>query len=157
LGATISGLISRSVLNRDVIGEHDFHGCVFYEEFQSHDLSNWFVDAQFSIMKALWEEGWRSAPVEDLQPQKRIRTAAKDCLDWIRYRFGIRNTHHVKPGIGETTRVLLRRKPSRVMVNNQSGEDIRHVLMLAEQKGVPVEVCEQMPWQAVAMIEEVEL
>src|SRR5262249_5898839 len=41
LGCTISGLVSRSILNRDVIGAGDFHGCVFYEEYRPHDLSRW--------------------------------------------------------------------------------------------------------------------
>src|SRR5262249_17424452 len=44
LGCTISGLVSRSILNHAVLGPGDFHGCLYYEEFQPHDLSRWFVD-----------------------------------------------------------------------------------------------------------------
>jgi hypothetical protein len=43
LNATVSGLTSRSVLNAE-IGPDDFHGCVFYEEFQPQDRSQWFLD-----------------------------------------------------------------------------------------------------------------
>ncbi|MEG2032127.1 MAG: tellurite-like stress resistance cysteine protease StiP, partial [Janthinobacterium sp.] len=36
LNATVSGLVSRSVLN-DAIGPGDFHGCVYYAQFEPHD------------------------------------------------------------------------------------------------------------------------
>ena len=38
LNATVSGLVSRSVLNES-IGAGDFHGCVYYDMFEPYDLS----------------------------------------------------------------------------------------------------------------------
>ncbi|MGH8499539.1 MAG: cysteine protease StiP domain-containing protein, partial [Methylococcales bacterium] len=43
LNATISGLISRSILTSEQIGPCDFHGCLYYRQFSAADLSRWFV------------------------------------------------------------------------------------------------------------------
>ena len=43
LNATVSGLISRSILN-EAIGPDDFHGCVYYQQFEAHDQSQAFAD-----------------------------------------------------------------------------------------------------------------
>ncbi len=45
LGATVSGLVSRTVLNADVVGPGDFHACVAYGHLRPHDRSRAFVDA----------------------------------------------------------------------------------------------------------------
>ena len=44
LNATVSGLISRTVLNDTYIGPNDFHGFKYYKELEQEDLSNFFVD-----------------------------------------------------------------------------------------------------------------
>ena len=59
----------------------------------------------------------------------------------IAARYGIRDINLIKPGIGETTRVLLRRVPWKVIVNGAlvgSGE-LAHITQLAEERGVPCE------------------
>ena len=52
--------------------------------------------------------------------------------------YGIDDIHRIKPGVGETTRVLLRRVPDAVLVSPGHEADLSHILMLAEQRGVPV-------------------
>ena len=49
----------------------------------------------------------------------------------IRRENGIDDIHLVKPGIGETTRVLLRRVPDAVLVSPGTSRP-PHILMLAE-------------------------
>lgn len=58
----------------------------------------------------------------------------------IQETFGIDNINLVKPGVGETTRVLLRRVPWRILVDRLDNPNLRHILLLAEDRGVPVEV-----------------
>lgn len=55
--------------------------------------------------------------------------------------FSIDNINLVKPGIGETTRVLLRRVPWKVLIGERYQEDasLNHIRRLAEERGVPVE------------------
>ncbi len=47
----------------------------------------------------------------------------------------------IKPGIGETTRVLLRRVPWKVLIdeNDKNSHELGHIVRLAEEKHVPVE------------------
>lgn len=55
LNATVSGLVSRSILN-DAIGPDDFHGCVYYAEFEPQDQSRAFADRLVALARK-WAEG----------------------------------------------------------------------------------------------------
>jgi hypothetical protein len=58
----------------------------------------------------------------------------------------------VKPGVGETTRVLLRRVPWKVLVRPDAREDIAHVMLLAELRGVEVVFVQDLPYSCVGLI-----
>jgi hypothetical protein len=45
LNSTVSGLVSRTVFNRELILPNDFHGAKFYEHLASRDVSSRFLDA----------------------------------------------------------------------------------------------------------------
>jgi hypothetical protein len=67
-------------------------------------------------------------------------------------RYGIADVNLIKPGIGEATRVLLRRVP-RLLVLRQPGEpQVRHLEVLAEEKQVPVAIDPLLPYHAVSLI-----
>jgi hypothetical protein len=53
--------------------------------------------------------------------------------------------------VGESTRVLLRRKPDRLLVRDE-GEDVAHLLQLAAERDVPVEHYAQMPYSSCGLI-----
>ena len=44
LNSTVSGLVSRTVLNADLIGPDDFHGAKFYRDLAGDDVSALFLD-----------------------------------------------------------------------------------------------------------------
>jgi hypothetical protein len=48
MNSTVSGLISRSIYNKRYLKSDDFHGCFFYDNFEQHYLSNYFVQAIMS-------------------------------------------------------------------------------------------------------------
>jgi hypothetical protein len=78
-------------------------------------------------------------------------------VDRISAAYGIGDVNLVKPGVGETTRVLLRRVPWRVLVRHDAvlqpaDPELRHVLLLAEQRGVPVEPVADLPSRCVGLI-----
>jgi len=152
LGATVSGLVSRSILNADVVGPGDFHGCLFYREFAPHDLSRAFVDEVAAEMAghappAAADSAGRAAD---------LRRASAAFLAAVRERSGVRDPNHVKPGIGEATRVLLRRVPDRVFVRDPHSPDVEHLLVLAREKNVPVETDAVLPYAAAALIKELD-
>ncbi|MCG2620713.1 phosphoribosyltransferase [Arthrobacter sp. I2-34] len=151
LNSTVSGLVSRTVLNADYIGAGDFHGAKFYAELAGSDRSARFLDAvsaRFADVRdaAAAEAGQRLAevPTVDWSGWKAVERIAAE--------YGIPSPNLVKPGVGETTRVLLRRVPWQVLVNPEATADLGHVLLLAEQRGVTVVEVPGLPYSCVGLI-----
>lgn len=141
LNSTVSGLVSRTFLREDLIGKDDFHGAVYYGELKDADLSYDFIHTieKYFSLKAPRDGGKGKA--DSLQEQSAPQEKGIDEVRKIAAHFGIEDIHFVKPGIGETTRVLLRRIPWKVLIDRRYREDpeLAHVVRLAEEKHVPVE------------------
>ncbi|MGW4689229.1 phosphoribosyltransferase [Streptomyces sp. NPDC004244] len=151
LNSTVSGLISRTVLRSDLVGPADFHGAKFYRELAGADVSVDFVDA----VAARFEEVADAvdADVKELLAADRTPTwEGWAAVERISEEYGIHDVNLVKPGVGETTRVLLRRVPWKVLARRGAGPDLDHVRLLAEQRGVPVEEVDGLPYTCVGLI-----
>jgi hypothetical protein len=215
LNATISGLVSRSVYDKHTADPIDFHGCLYYEQFVQHDLSNYFIDAilarvdmirpvvvdglgtslspdnerGLTVRPELVEGGTvkpfmvrqgspeRSRRVhherlnlklsrfklvvggfEDLlSNRQQLQTKSQQFLHWIAEQYGITQLNYIKPGIGEATRVLLRREAQLLLLQDLDSEATRHLRWLAESKSIPIAVFKDLPYRAVALIKEIEL
>lgn len=225
LNCTVSGLISRTFLRSDIIGEKDFHGAVYYGELEQADLSYEFIeavehhfkqydsrdqtdsmndsrdqadsmndsrdqtgsmndshdqadgmnnsrdlvdsmnnsrdltddmnnsqktvvregdhtDSQTQQGKALYGIDMEEVYIDkQRQNGKTVQGTGMEEVRKIADTFGIEDLNFIKPGIGETTRVLLRRVPWKVLVHEayKSDKSLRHILRLAEEKNVPIE------------------
>lgn len=149
LNATVSGLVSRSVLNES-IGPGEFHGCVYYDAFAAHDQSRQFADGLIADGIALAaREG-----LPDVAPIDRVAVAAVSAtfLQATMAQHGIVDVNLVKPGIGEATRVLLRRVPRLLILRDPATPDVKHLTVLATEKEVPLIVDPDLPYQAVSLI-----
>ena len=156
LNATISGLVSRSVYDKHTQSPTDFHGCLYYGQFALHDLSKYFID---SIL----------ARVDMIRPVFKARLGALSCnrqqlqsisqqfLHWIAEQYGITLRNYIKPGVGEATRVLLRREARLLLLQDLDSEATLHLRWLAETKAIPIAVFKDLPYRAVALIKEIEL
>lgn len=67
-------------------------------------------------------------------------------------RYGVRDVNLIKPGIGEATRVLLRRVPRMLVLRRPGAPDVKHLEVLAEEKQVPVAIDPALPYHAVSLI-----
>ena len=65
---------------------------------------------------------------------------------------GIDDVNMVKPGIGEATRVLLRRTPRLLIVRDAGAPEVAHLAVLAQEKNVPMLVDRALPYHAVSLI-----
>ncbi|MBO1333087.1 phosphoribosyltransferase [Streptomyces sp. VRA16 Mangrove soil] len=151
LNSTVSGLISRTVLRADLVGPDDFHGAKFYAELAGSDVSVRFLDA----VQARFDEVGDAvdADVKELLGADRTPTwEGWAAVERISEEYGIHDVNLVKPGVGETTRVLLRRVPWKILARADAGADLDHVRLLAEQRGVPVEVVGELPYTCVGLI-----
>ncbi len=131
LNSTVSGLVSRTFLRDDIIGKDDFHGAVYYGELKDSDLSYAFIHA---IEKEFSRES------KELQ-ENIIEGQGIDEVQEIGAHFGIDDINLIKPGIGEATRVLLRRVPWKILIDDKYKGDpqLGHLVRLAEEKNVPIE------------------
>lgn len=154
LNATVSGLVSRTVLSRAVLRPGQFHGAKFYRELAGEDVSNLFVDTVAARFPAVAEAGRRlAARLEAEAPRPGWVGAAQVAA--IGRRFGIADHHRIKPGVGETTRVLLRRLPWKVLVNPGRERELGHLLQLAAERDVPVEPYPHMTYASCGLIKAV--
>lgn len=145
LNSTVSGLVSRTVLNPRLLGPGQYHGAKFYRELADADVSNGFLDAVTAEFDGVTD----TAPPTDREPDH----AGWAAVERIVAEQGIGDVNLVKPGVGETTRVLLRRVPWKVLVRAGALEaDLAHVRLLAAQRGVPVEEVADLPYSCVGLI-----
>ncbi len=150
LNATVSGLISRTVMD-DGMGRDDLHGCVPLDDLAPYDRSLAFADALTAL--AL-DQARHAEPTPSVDPAAAAAARERSCLalDAIMGRYGIGDANLVKPGIGEATRVLLRRVPRRVLLRDPASADVAHLVLLADEKRVPVEIDPDLPYHAVSLI-----
>ena len=145
LNATVSGLLSRTFLRDDIIGPGDYHGAAFYPELMEEDLTYAFIHAV-------------EAAFPEQAPEAEARGSSEDALgevEAIRKTFGIGSVNLVKPGIGEATRVLLRRLPWKILVRSMDdAEHLGHLYQLAREKDVPLVEYPLRHYRACGLIRE---
>lgn len=153
LNSTVSGLVSRTVLNDRLLAPGQFHGAKFYRDLAGADVSNHLLDTVSACFPDVVDDA--AAQVDSIRAADRT----PDFRGWasverIRAEFAISSVNFVKPGVGETTRVLLRRVPWRVLVRDPDDPALRHILALAAARGVPVEVDPDLAYACVGLIKE---
>ncbi|MBC7800132.1 MAG: cysteine protease StiP family protein [Gemmatimonadaceae bacterium] len=153
LGATVSGLVSRTILN-DAIGPGRFHGCMTWHHLAPHDVSRAFVDRVWTHVEAYLPH--QPAALWTDADRRRARTGSIDALHAVAARFGIDDLNRVKPGIAEATRAVMRRVPHRVLVASLDDPDVGGLRHLADRSGVPIEVASDLgPYRAITLIRKV--
>lgn len=148
MNSTVSGLISRTILN-DQIGETDFHGCIIYDHLRDIDLSNWFVE---QISAEFTAESIRQIPHV---PKTVRQEMTKSFLEDVMRAYQVGDYNRVKPGIAEATRVMLRRVPDVLIVQEKGGVHVAHLERLAQEKGIQIVEDRTMPFGACALIKDV--
>ncbi|WP_306364425.1 phosphoribosyltransferase domain-containing protein [Nocardia sp. CC227C] len=154
LNSTVSGLVSRTVLNDTLIGPGEFHGAKFYRELAADDVSGHLLDtvsARFEAVRPRVADSLAALLAADRSPT----WAGWDSVEQVRAEYGISSVNFVKPGVGETTRVLLRRVPWKVLVREADAPEHAHIRMLARARGVPVEVVPELAYACMGLIKDV--
>lgn len=154
LNSTVSGLISRTILNTAYLAPGQFHGAKFYSELAAGDVSNVLLDEVAAAFPSVVDRVLAELPA--LATSDRSPTfAGWRAIEAIRAEYGIESVNFVKPGVGETTRVLLRRVPWRILVREADDPDHEHLRLLAQQREVPIEVRPDLPYSCVGLIRRV--
>ncbi|MBZ9684879.1 cysteine protease StiP family protein [Clostridium estertheticum] len=165
LNSTVSGLVSRTVLNDKYISSDDFHGTKFYSELLPVDVSNFFIDEISNCFNDI-DENY----ISELLDSPNTSEVATDIefdgnflnckglrdIESIKHKFHIDNINLIKPGIGEATRVLLRRIPWKILVDSFDNPNLLHIYKLAEEKHIPVEIYNDMCYSCCGIIKSKE-
>lgn len=145
LNCTVCGLISRTFLRNDLVGVNDFHGAVCYKEFFSEDRTYEFIDYIenkfcFDVRPAITQSG--SSGMTDVRMLSEI--------------YDIDNINYIKPGIGETTRVLLRRIPWKLIIDegHRDSQELEHIRQLATEKSVEIEYVRLANYKCCGLIKQ---
>lgn len=149
LNGIVSGLISRSVLNDELVGPDDFHACIFMEEHRAHDMSIAFIDA----IEAAPVNPNRQAGVH----QQHVTAARENCqslLASIMADEGIDDVNRIKPGVAEATRAILRRVPDKLYLADLEDPEVQHMIFLARAACVPIVQRDLSTYRAVAIIKK---
>jgi len=133
LNCVVSGLVSRSILNSELVGPGDFHACVYYPQFAARDVSRAFVDRVDSLAAKL-----SATPVRPVEAGRAARCDRAVAELMEKYRVADRN--RIKPGIAEATRAVLRRLPERLLLRDPQDPDVAHLVHLARQKELEVDL-----------------
>lgn len=148
LNATVSGLLSRTVLNSKLIGKDDFHGAVFYENLAPFDRTYEFINRVVENFPFDVDgEAEQDAPPLD---------GAMNEIQRIKDDFAVPDVNLIKPGIGEATRVLLRRLPWKLLVYRLDDYvNLGHLYRLAEERGVEVSIYPLKIYRACGLIRKI--
>jgi hypothetical protein len=153
LNSTVSGLISRTVLNDRYVGDCRYHGAKFYSELAGVDVSNDFLDVVSDRFDRLRDSVLADAAERHHRPAAEPSWQGWRTVQELARRYRIEDLNLIKPGVGETTRVLLRRVPWKVLIRRDALADLGHLTLLAEQRGVPVELVDELSYSCVGLIQ----
>ncbi|MFN8575723.1 MAG: cysteine protease StiP family protein [Candidatus Sericytochromatia bacterium] len=152
LNSTISGLISRTMTDIDGLEPTDFHACKFFNHLIDHDLSLWFIDYMMKIIRKI---DLKYLKKDLLNNNETLKQESNKFIIKMMKKYSIKDINHIKPGIGETTRVLLRRVPERLLIKDIDSNQVKHLIVLAKEKGCIIEEIKDMPYNAVGLIAKV--
>ncbi len=150
LNSTVSGLISRSLWQDPK--KQKFHGCVINNHLKEFDYSHWFVE---KIAECFLKENFKDEPFEQhetIVDLDNTKDQIKRFISSLTIKYSIKDVNYIKPGIAEATRVMLRRVPSLLIVRSIDSNKVKHLLMLADEKGVKVEEEPTLLFEACALI-----
>lgn len=149
LGATVSGLVSRSILTRD----GGWHACVSYQHLAEHDVSNHFIEVVDNYRRDLPATAatqWLAAQRQDLQ------ALSHATIQRLVETYQISNLNRLKPGIAEATRAVMRRVPEHILVQRLDDPNIRLLRHLAESREIPLQAVGETlaPYRAITIIKK---
>ncbi|WP_425144963.1 cysteine protease StiP domain-containing protein [Deinococcus sp.] len=141
LNATVCGLLSRTFLD----AQAPLHAARIEEDLRGDDLTLPYLEALDGLSAGY-------SPDFRLQAGPRPATPYAEVLAYAA-ELGVRDPHLVKPGVGEATRVFLRRRPAHLLLRDARHPDTRHLWELAAAAGVPASVYPALPYLAAALID----
>lgn len=142
LNSTVSGLVSRTIHNKNFVGENDFHGAKYFSHLEKQDVSIKFIDEV---------EKFFSKNVPHIDSSIDLNYV-DNVISHLEKHFGTIEPTKVKLSIGETSRALLRRIPKIMLVKDINNPDLEFVLHMAKNKNVPIKQFDTMDYECISLL-----
>jgi hypothetical protein len=156
MGAVVSGLVSRTIVDESAMRGETLHACKVWTHLADHDLSRSYVDAIDERIVS-FGPGGPGRPDEGIPDASIAEAVSRRVVADVMLRSGVDDPNRVKPGIAEATRAVLRRVPDHVFVRDASDGDVSALIHLSLEAGVPVvedaDLCG--PYRAITVIRKV--
>jgi len=94
--------------------------------------------------------------VPDEQQREARNQLTQNYIRLLMNKFSVTDINRIKPGIAEATRVMLRRVPDLLIVNDAINPNTAHLIRIANEKSIEVCVLPDMPFGACALIKDVD-
>ena len=134
LNSTVCGLISRTVILPN-LPPNELHGVAINHDLRPHDRTYEFIDK----IESHFENANMNTPNQKQTDHAQDTFKGIDEVREIAKKYNIADINYIKPGIGEATRVLLRRIPETIIISETAQpRHIAHLIQLAQEKQVPI-------------------
>lgn len=151
LGSSVSGLVSRPIIDDDRVSPNDFHGAVFHTDLAAADVSKKFIDtvaARFPIVRTKVMLDIAAHLGGDHTPT----WVGWDAVEEVAEKFANGDVGLVEAGVDETIRLLLHGEPSTILVDPARDADLGQIKKLAEARGVPLERISGLPYSCIGLV-----
>ena len=140
-GVTQTELADLMKVTQGAISQLEKRQDALLSNLAGYDLSTAYLDALDELCTSA-----SPLPVPTTRPQHPADLALE-----IAREYGCHDPHRAKPGIGEATRVFLRRRPAALVVRART-PDTAHLETLAHATHVPVHTEPALPYAAMSLI-----
>lgn len=124
LNSMLSGLLSRAIPLKD-----SFFGAIFFEELISYDRTYQFINYIEEKIECI-DEYNKNNEISNCVGIDEVNSIAKD--------FNVSDIHFIKPGMGETMRAFIRKKPDIILVKKESNKYTDFITEVARKNNVLV-------------------
>ena len=133
LGASVSGLISRSVWS-----DKDYHGCMICDHLADFECGTVLVDRIAQLQENIEIESLEIVS-NDSNALCNLNQLSKSVISHFQEKYKIEQINRIKPGIAEATRAVLRRMPEYVLIRDLNDPDVELLVYLAKVKGITIQ------------------
>ena len=142
LNSTVSGLVSRTIENKNYIGKTDFHGAITYTYLKYQDYSNYFIT---EIEKEFTKEHRNITLGTD-------KNYVSEVLKQIMTEYQVNDKNKIKLSIGETSRALIRRSPKLILIKDKTNPNLKFILEMAKKKNIEVKETDTFDYECIGIL-----
>lgn len=142
LSGPLCGLVSRTVY----LGSEDepmMHGAAYLDYMAGSDLSRWFIDVMTEKIDVA-----EVFSVDEISSQRDAQSQMSFFIKYMMEKHNLESSKRLKPGVGESSRLFLRKPPAKLIVSDLNYKEVEHLISMAKEYGVDIEVMNDMPYLA---------